>query len=441
LLALFLLFAASNSEVEAQGQSECVTCHETETPGIVDQWLQSKMVINDCAVCHGSEHVTDTDYDKAKLPTPDTCAMCHFQRVSQFRDGKHSLAWAAMPAWGHLPVAVQGPAGFKGCSGCHKIGEKSAEAIAEPEFRYGTASCDSCHTRHTFSRAEALDPHACEMCHQGFDHPQWEMWSTAKHGTIWLVEGDTGRAPTCQDCHMSDSNHAVITAWGFLGLRVPEADEEWWADRVVILQALGVLDNAGNPTPRLDLVANAKVARLTAEEFNAERAKMEVICQECHSEIFVSEQMAVSDGVLKEADALMAEAITIVKALYDDGILDVPEGWDFAPDLLQFFSAQSDIEQELFTMFLEYRNRAFMGAFHNNPDYMWWYGYAMMQDSLQTIKDEAVSIRAEDGLQGPPGPQGPAGPEGGVTFAIVALVIAAVALVATTIFILRRRGS
>ena len=28
----------------------------------------------------------------------------------------------------------------------------------------------------------------------GFDHPQWEMWSTSKHGSIVLSGGDEGRA-------------------------------------------------------------------------------------------------------------------------------------------------------------------------------------------------------------------------------------------------------
>jgi len=452
LTASVLALALANPVVMAL-DSECVTCHEDETPGIVDQWQSGEMgqAGMDCAICPGSEHMDDTDVAEAVLPTPNTCNTCHSTQVAQYRDGKHALAWAAMqamPAWSHLPTAVQGPEGFKGCSGCHKIGEKPAEQLAEPEFRYGTASCDSCHTRHSFAVSEALDPHACQTCHQGFDHPQWEMYSTSKHGSIWLVEGDTGRAPTCQTCHLADGDHANITAWGFLGLRLPEEDEEWLADRVVILQALGVLDWEGNATGRLDIVAGAKVARLTAEEFQAERAEMETVCQQCHSEDFVAVQMEASDQILKEADDIMAEAILIVKDLYDDELLEVPEGWDTAPDLLQFFSAESSIEQELFTMFLEYRNRTFMGAFHNNPDYMWWYGYAPMQNSLQTIKDEAASIIAGEGVQGPQGPegpQGPAGPEGPagedapLWLLWTALGIGAVALAIGAILILRRR--
>ncbi|MEO0279804.1 MAG: cytochrome C, partial [candidate division WOR-3 bacterium] len=102
-----------------------------------------------------------------------------------------------------------------------------------------------------------------------------------------------------------------------------------------------------------------------------------------------------SDAVLKEADKLMAEAIKTVKELYDKGFLKKPENWKFAPDLLQFYEAKSSIEQELYVMFLEYRMRTFQGAFHANPDYMHWYGWAKMKESLQKIKDEAEKLKRE----------------------------------------------
>jgi hypothetical protein len=332
------------------------------------------------------------------LPTPDTCMGCHTRQVEQYRAGKHSLAWVAMnamPMITHQPLTVVGPEGYKGCSGCHKIGERSAEELKSPEFRYGTGSCDSCHTRHSFSTNESSNPRACSLCHMGFDHPQWEMWETSKHGTIWLIEGNTGRAPKCQTCHMPEGNHGVMTAWGFLALRVPEDDAQWWDDRVEILKALGVLDEKGNGTERLDAVKAAKVARLTREDFQAQRTKEEAICDNCHSANYVAEQMAASDNIVRETDKIMAEAIRTVKGLYADGLLKRPEGWKYAPDLLQFYEARSSVEQELYVMFLEYRMRAFQGAFHANPDYMHWYGWAPMKESLQKIKDEAARMRAE----------------------------------------------
>jgi hypothetical protein len=52
-------------------------------------------------------------------------------------------------------------------------------------------------------------------------------------------------------------------------------------------------------------------------------------------------------------------------------------------------------EQGLYVIFLEYRRRTFEGAFHMNPDYMHWYGWTPMKETLQKIKDEAEKLRAE----------------------------------------------
>jgi predicted CXXCH cytochrome family protein len=379
--------------------SKCVDCHKKITPGIVKQWEESKHFKNDvnCSTCHG-EHTSIEDIKKLSMPTPETCADCHEERMKEFKEGKHALAWIAMkamPMIAHQPIQIIGEKGFKGCSGCHKIGLKSEEEIKQGKFWYGTGSCNACHTRHKFSSKEARNPRACQTCHMGFDHPQWEMWSTSKHGTIWQIEGDTGRAPTCQTCHMPDGKHSVITAWGFLGLRVPEDDEEWWKDRVTILQALGVLDENGNPTERFEAVKAAKVVRLTKEDWQKERNKMIEVCSKCHSKRYVETQLIASDSILKDSDKMLAEAIRIVKELYDKKILKKPETWKFAPDLLQFYEAKSTIEQELYLMFLEYRMRTFQGAFHINPDYMHWYGWAKMKETLQKIKDEAEQLKKE----------------------------------------------
>lgn len=105
--------------------------------------------------------------------------------------------------------------------------------------------------------------------------------------------------------------------------------------------------------------------------------------------------MKASDNIVRETDKIMAEGIRTVKGLYDDGLLKKPEGWKYAPDILQFYEAKSSVEQELYVMFMEYRMRTFQGAFHSNPDYMHWYGWAPMKESLQRIKDEAARMRAE----------------------------------------------
>ena len=398
---LFCLYLPAARAADPEPPSACITCHEQVTPGIVAQYTLGKMAQAglDCSACHGSEHMLGRqDAAKAQLPTPETCQPCHQDQYDQYLAGKHSKAWIAMeamPMLNHQPSMIGG-ADMSGCSGCHKIGVIPADT-KDKDIHYGTGACDSCHTRHTFSKAEAQDPRACQTCHMGFDHPQWEMWSTSKHGTIWQIEGNTGRAPTCQTCHMAGGTHRVKTAWGFLALRLPEPDAAWMTDRATILEALAVLDSAGEPTERLDVIKAGDVARLTAEEFDAERQAMLDICSQCHARSYAEDRLASADAVIKESDKMMASSIRTVKALYDNGILAKPAGWTYAPDMLQFYEAPTPLEQQLWTMFLEYRARAFQGAFHINPDYMHWYGWAEMKRSQQEIADLAGGYQARVG--------------------------------------------
>lgn len=398
-LALAVSFLASHPAAAAAKKggikkSACIACHEKVTPGIVKEFLSGKMGKKfDCSACHGSEHTSATDVAKAKLPTPETCAMCHAKRVKEYRNGKHALAWSAMkamPMVTHQPSSV-GIGDLKGCSACHKIGKKDPSELKH----YGSGACDSCHTRHSFSVAEARDPRACQTCHMGFDHPQWEMWQSSKHGTVWSIEPKSGRAPTCQTCHMPGGKHDVETAWGFMALRLPEDDKAWLDNRITILKAMGVLDEAGKPTERFDAVQAARVARLTKEGFEKDREEMLKSCSKCHARSFAEANLKAGDEVVKDIDKLFAKSIRTVKALYDDGILKKPQGWKYAPDLLQFYEAKTSAEQELYLILLEYRQRAFQGAFHNNPDYLHWYGWAKMKESAARIEEEAERMRRE----------------------------------------------
>jgi hydroxylamine dehydrogenase len=391
------------------GSAACIACHARQTPQIVTDWRLSRHSDVDvgCADCHGAGHLSTNDVEKVRIPTPDTCAECHAQQVKQFKDGKHALAWAAMKAMPTIhwqPMAMTD--GMKGCGGCHKIGLKSEAEIKELKKNgagFGLASCDACHTRHTFSRKEAQQPQACQTCHMGFDHPQWEMYSASKHGVRNSLKQlsrlpANAAAPTCQTCHMNQGHHDVDTPWGFLAVRLPmPEDQEWAADRAAILQGLGVLDPDGKPTARLDVVKAARVAKLSQDEWQKERDAMLATCNQCHSGNFAREQLAQGDNMIKAADHLMADAIRIVAGLYQDGVLKKPAGYASAfPDLLAFHDAPTVIEQKLFVMFLEHRMRAFQGTFHANPDYALWYGWSEMQRDLTEIKSLAAELREKN---------------------------------------------
>ncbi len=403
--ALIILMVSLFFAVSATAQ-ECVDCHKEVTPNIVTDWQLSKHSQNDidCSVCHGEDHDSADNVADVQIPTPETCATCHEDRFEQFKKGKHAIAWAAMnamPTTHWLPMALT--EGMKGCGGCHKIGLKTEEEIKGLKERgsgFGVASCDACHTRHTFSAEEARQPQACQTCHMGFDHPQWEMYSSSKHGVRYLLKQngvlpETTVAPTCQTCHMQDGDHEVRTAWGFLAVRLPLPDDEQWAaDQVTILQALGVLDPEGNPTPRLDVVKAADVARLTQEDWQKERDKMINACNQCHSVNFAKAELEKGDQMIKEVDRLLAEAIRVIAGLYKDGVLEQPESYAYPfPDLLTFHDAPTPIEQKLFVMHLKHRMRAFQGTFHANPDYALWYGWSEMVRDLTEIKTMASELR------------------------------------------------
>src|SRR5512146_1246211 len=242
LFCVFVFAAPALAAKKKPVVNGCTKCHEKVSPQIVKDWFDCKMSpLFACDKCHGDAHKTATDFAKAVMPTADTCKPCHGKQVEQFSKGKHAVAWVAMEA---MPKTAAQPhqimEGMKGCGGCHRIG-------------YQGGKCDSCHTRHKFSKAEAQHPAACDTC------------------------------------HMNEGDHGVMTSWGFLALRLPEDDAEWMADRVTILQALNVLDEKGQPTGRLDVVEAGKVARLTKEEWQAPRDRMIKVCSNCHAEAYAKD--------------------------------------------------------------------------------------------------------------------------------------------------------
>jgi len=409
-----LLLGFSVTPLWAADTDTCVSCHEKSTPGQVKDWRVSKHAESDisCVDCHGDNHTTAEDAKLAQMPDEQVCKECHEDQFESFTKGKHNFGWRSLNA---MPITHVEPdelmEGGRGCGGCHNMGIKSEEEKKDQlakGHRYQTNSCDECHTRHSFSKKEAQDPRACQQCHMGYDHPQWEMWSSAKHGTRWFAK-EAGRlpegaaAPTCQTCHLPNGTHENRTAWGFLAVRLPlPEDKQWAADRVTILKALGVLNpKTGEPTDRLEMVTSLDMVRVTQEAWQTERDKMIQTCSQCHSTSYATTQLEMGDSMLQKADRVMAQAIEIVAGLYKDGIIKKPEAYAFAyPDLLYFMQTGggdmenlSSIDQTLLELFMKHRMRTYQGQFHVNPDYAYWYGWAMMTQGLGKIQAEAKKLR------------------------------------------------
>ena len=129
LISLCCFFGITNALAQ-----NCVECHQKVNPNIVNDWQISKHQENDvtCSTCHGEKHHSAHDTEHVQIPTPETCAECHDEQVTQFKAGKHAVAWAAMKA---LPTAHWQPVslmeGMKGCGGCHKLGLKTEAEIQE----------------------------------------------------------------------------------------------------------------------------------------------------------------------------------------------------------------------------------------------------------------------------------------------------------------------
>ncbi len=415
-LGVLALLASSGV---AGAADSCVDCHSEISPGQVQDWKSSRHAENDisCASCHGEAHTTAQDSSKAVMPSEKVCAECHEEQFTSFSHGKHNFGWSSLNA---IPATHMAPdeliEGGRGCGGCHNMGIKTEAQIKDQlakGYRYQTNSCDECHTRHSFSKKEAQDPHACQQCHMGYDHPQWEMWSSSKHGSRYFAKlagnlPDSSAVPTCQTCHLPDGTHENHTAWGFLGVRLPlPEDKQEAADRVTILKALGVLNpETGAATPILDAVKSVDMVRLDQASWEKERNKMLKTCTQCHSESYAREQLEMGDAILGKADRLMAEGIETVAALYKDGIIKKPEGYPFNyPFLLSFMHTNgaawneklddlSHIDQVLLRMYMKHRMRAYQAFFHVNPDYAYWYGWNMMTEDLGEIKELAKILRA-----------------------------------------------
>ena len=131
-----------------------------------------------------------------------------------------------------LPMPQGGePIAIVGCESCHgskvKIDPSSPNQLSSktwPNSGIGRinpdgskGACNACHSRHSFSAAQARQPENCGKCHLGPDHPQKEIYEESEHGIAysgnrekmaldsptWVVGKAYYEAPTCSTCHMS----------------------------------------------------------------------------------------------------------------------------------------------------------------------------------------------------------------------------------------------
>ena len=364
----------------------CVNCHEKMNPSLVVSWRESRMgkAGVTCVECHGSHHKSADDAVRASLMVGRLCERCHPVQMARFKTGKHAQAWASINQFKKVmelpPEMIDAE---EGCGGCHSIGREDGQ-------------CDSCHTRHSFSKEEAKKPEACLPCHGGINHPQWEIWRSSKHGVVYRVDPQKKRGPTCQTCHFPWGDHGVKTAWSLLALRLPEKDGEWIEYRKTILQWLGLIDQQGRPTEFLNELQVKGIIQVERQEWSQFREEMVEICGTCHGKFFAREKLEQRDAFIKKTDQLMAEAIQIVEPLYEKSILPRPEVRPISPDLLGLYTPPNPLEGKLWEMFLRHRIILLHGAFHNNPDYTSNHGWVKLKAAYEEVKRMVQEFQSEE---------------------------------------------
>lgn len=370
---------------------DCIPCHREKTPAAVSQWEKSahgKAGIG-CEKCHG------TDHDKMKRGEArvdmKVCAPCHKKAFDSHRKSRHGMGLHS--GWGctrNLEGRSQRECGF--CHDkdsaeplstvqCARFLKQSAE-MAEVGCNYChnvESSCASCHTNHNTDLKIVRDPASCAKCHMGPDHPQWEMWQTSLHGTLY---GSTGEAmgPTCQRCHMPGGTHDV---------------------------SIGITMSSGG-------------VAYSAEKAKPNRQEMVKICSQCHAPAFATRELARGDAIQKQSLAIVKEAEKIILDLADRNLLDPMPGQrpphplsgnSLVLDSQLLYEDTSHIERLLFKMKKYDYARTIKGAYHQNPAYAHWYGNAELKMDLVDIKAEASRLR-KAGRGTLPAAGGPAPGEG-----------------------------
>jgi hypothetical protein len=362
-----LISAAAAAAEDPKVAGACMTCHKEKSPGLYRQWYDSEHSRHNvtCLSCHQAERGEADAFEHydtviATLVTPKDCGRCHGKEAEEVGSSYHATAGQILDsADAYLAHVTAGdPVAVLGCESCHgskvQIDRASPNKLARrswPNSGIGRinpdgslGSCNACHTRHGFSKAQARQPEACSKCHLGPDHPQKEVYEESKHGNTyftniesmnlksdsWVVGVDYSAAPTCATCHISATKGQPAThdvgkriAWT---LRPPVSEHK--------------------------------------PDWQAKRANMQEVCTACHTRTF-------SDGHFHQFDASVRlynekfarPATELMKLIRDRKLLENPA------------SFSNKIEWTYWEIWHHEGRRARHGAAMMGPDYTWWHGF------------------------------------------------------------------
>ena len=419
--AAFCLLAAV---VSASGQvvlptelsersKNCIQCHKEKSPGLYQQWGESKHYRANvgCYECHqvvegDVDAVQHYDHRISVIVSPKDCARCHAREAAEFAGSHHAKGGRILGSLDNLLAeVVEGNLGMKtpafpagvsaaavnGCWQCHGseikvLDDGALDPATYPNSGIGRinpdgseGSCNACHTRHSFSAAQARHPDTCGKCHLGPDHPQKEIYEESKHGISffanidkmnldsakWIVGEDYWSAPTCATCHMSATKEQSVTH--DIGMRIS------WNNRPVVSIRPEESD-AKMELPGKNI------------GWQQRRANMTDVCIACHSSTWVS-------GFYVQYDGL----IDLYNEKYAKPGRDLVE---LAKPLRKYSAPFSNkIDWIWFELWHHEGRRARHGASMMAPDYTHWHGtyelakhfYMELIPELQSMVDQGLA--------------------------------------------------
>lgn len=362
LLSLIFFSGSSMADVA----EDCISCHREKNPGMYLQWKNSGHGKNDvgCIDCHAAEEGDVDAYEHygatvATLVTPKDCGQCHSEIEEETSQSYHAHAGEILQSNDAYMAHVAGghPVVIVGCESCH-----GAKMIIDPEASNklspltwpnsgvgrlnpdgSKGACNACHSRHSFSKAQARQPGNCGKCHLGPDHPQKEIYDESKHGIAykankekmnldndqWVVGEDYYEAPTCATCHMSATPNQQLT------------------------------HDVGN---RISWTLRPPVSK-HKDNWEKKREAMKDVCSNCHQQGFVDGHYYQYDALVNLYDEKFAKpAGTIMNMIKEKGLLENKAAFS------------NDVEWMYWELWHHEGRRARMGAAMMGPDYAWWHG-------------------------------------------------------------------
>ena len=371
MLSVILLVCLLTSPVGLTSTSpevagKCMTCHKEKSPGLYKQWYMSQHAVHKvtCIDCHGAAKGDKDAFMHeggriATLVTPKDCGKCHKKEASEVGSSYHAAAGEILDSKdAYLAhVAAGEPVAILGCESCHgskvqidpmspnKLSRKSwpNSGIGRLNPDGSKGSCSACHTRHSFSKAQARQPESCSKCHLGPDHPQKEIYEESKHGNVyythlnsmninadhWTVGIDYFEAPTCATCHMS----ATLTH--------------------------GVTHDVGD---RISWTLRPPVSK-RKDNWQQKQKNMKSVCVACHGSAFADGHFYQFDAVVRLYNEKFAKPAGQLMSLVEKNkLLESPASFG------------NKIEWIYWEIWHHEGRRMRHGASMMGPDYTWWHG-------------------------------------------------------------------